>query len=86
VDCSQLPPLGKKEEVEQAVKEAIAQVSPGGGHILASSTNIHPAVNPDNYKTMLNAARIWGKYHLDEWMVKEYQGENYIKRLKKEIN
>jgi len=86
VDCGQLLPFGKKEEVEEAVKETIAKASPGGGHILASSNSIHPAVNPDNYKTMLNTARIWGEYPLNEQMVKEYRGKNYIKRFKKEVN
>jgi len=78
VDCGQLLPFGEKEEVEEAVKETIAKASVGGGHILASSNSIHPAVNPDNYRTMLNTARRWGKYPLDQKMVNEYRKKNYI--------
>jgi hypothetical protein len=58
----------------------------GGGHILASSNSIHPAVNLDNYKTMLNTARIWEGYPLDEQVVREYREKNYTKKFKKEVN
>jgi len=85
VDCSQLLPFGRKEEVEEAVKETIAKASVGGGHILASSNSIHPAVNPDNYRTMLNTARRWGTYPLDQKMVEEYRGKNYIAKFQREI-
>ena len=57
VDCGQLLPFGKKEKVEEAVKETIAKASREGGYILTSSNSIHPAVNPTNYRTMLSAAR-----------------------------
>ena len=83
VDCSQVLPLGTKEEVEEAVKETIAKVSVGGGHILASSNSIHPAVNPDNYKTMINAARKWGVYPLDQQMIKEYRKKRYMAKFEK---
>jgi len=35
---------------------------------------------------MLNTARIWEGYPLDEQMVKEYREKNYTKKFKKEVN
>ena len=66
------------EAVVEAVKETIAKASPGGGHILASSNSIHPAVDPTNYRTMVEAAHRFGTYPLDEQMVAEYAGKSYI--------
>jgi uroporphyrinogen decarboxylase len=80
VDCTHILPYGTTEEVVDAVKETIAKASVGGGHILASSNSIHPAVKPENYRTMLEAARRFGKYPLDETMVREYCTRNYIQR------
>ena len=80
VDCTQLLPNATEEEVVEAVKETIAKGSPGGGHILASSNSIHPAVKPANYKAMVEACRRFGTYPLDAKMVEEYQSKNYIDR------
>ncbi len=81
VDCSVILPYGTKDQVEDAVKETIAKASPGGGHILASSNSIHPGVKPENYRTMLGAARCWGVYPLDPKMVAEYSSRNYVAQL-----
>ncbi len=78
VDCGELLSRGTPEEVVEAVKETIAKASPGGGHILASSNSIHPAVNPKNYKAMVDAAKEFGQYPLDAKMVEEYRNKNYI--------
>ena len=80
VDCTALLPGGTQEQVIEAVKETIAKASVGGGHILASSNSIHPAVDPDNYRTMVEAARTFGTYPLDEEMVREYRERSYIER------
>jgi uroporphyrinogen decarboxylase len=77
VDCTNLLPHGTPEEVEEAVKETIAKAAHGGGHILASSNSIHPAVRPENYAAMVQAARRWGVYPLDRQMVEEYRQKNY---------
>jgi len=66
--------------VVEAVKETIAKASVGGGHILASSNSIHPAVDPQNYRTMVGAARAFGTYPLDEEMVRDYRNRNYIEQ------
>lgn len=80
VDCTHVLPLGTTDDVVEAVKETIAKASVGGGHILASSNSIHPAVKPQNYRTMVEAARKFGRYPLDEQMVNEYRNKSYIKR------
>ncbi len=78
VDCSLLLPLGTEEDVIEAVKETIAKASVGGGHILASSNSIHPAVKPENYRAMVTAAREYGRYPLDPEMVEAYKSESYM--------
>jgi len=83
VDCSLLLPLGTEEDVVEAVKETIAKASVGGGHILASSNSIHPAVKPENYRAMVAAAREHGKYPLDSRMVGTYKIKNYIARFRR---
>ncbi len=80
VDCSFVLTRGTKEEVVEAVKETIAKASPGGGHILASSNSIHPAVKPENYKTMVEAARQFGRYPIDPALIAEYRNRSYITR------
>ncbi len=80
VDCSFLLTMGSTDDVVEAVKETIAKASVGGGHILASSNSIHPAVKPENYRAMIDAARTFGRYPLDKKMVEEYRKKNYIER------
>jgi uroporphyrinogen decarboxylase len=78
VDCSELLCRDTPEQVVEAVKETIAKASPGGGHIMASSNSIHPAVKPENYQAMVRAAREFGQYPLDAEMVAAYRHNNYI--------
>ncbi len=80
VDCGELLSRGTPDEVLEAVKETIAKASPGGGHILASSNSIHPAVRPENYRAMLTAARTFGRYPLDPALVAAYRTRSYIAR------
>ena len=65
----------RSEDVEEAVKETIAKASPGGGHIMASSNSIHPGVNPENYKAMVEATRRYGEYLIDEDLIKNYKSK-----------
>jgi len=81
VDCTEILPHGTKEQVIDAVKETIAKASPGGGHILASSNSIHPGVKPENYRTMVEAAREFGTYPLDPKMVEEYSKRDYAAEI-----
>jgi uroporphyrinogen decarboxylase len=78
VDCGELLSRGTVKEVVEAVKETIAKAAVGGGHILASSNSIHPAVKPENYRAMLEAGKRYGRYPLDRKMVEEYKNKNYI--------
>ena len=80
IDMSQLLSRGTPEEVGEAGKETIAKASPGGGHILASSNSIHPAVEPRNYRAMVQAAREFGRYPIDERLVADYATRSYIAR------
>ena len=80
VDCAELLPRGTEEEVVEAVKETIAKASPGGGHILASSNSLHPAVKPGNYRAMVQTARTFGQYPLDSRLVISYSGKQYIRK------
>jgi len=80
VDCTEVLPHGSREDVVEAVKETIAKASVGGGHVIASSNSIHPGVNPENYRTMVESAREFGTYPLDERMIEEYRTKNYIAR------
>ncbi|HEY3398722.1 MAG TPA: uroporphyrinogen decarboxylase family protein [Armatimonadota bacterium] len=81
IDCSVLLTRGTPEMVVEAVKETIAKASVGGGHIMASSNSIHPAVNPDLYVAMVRATREFGVYPLDEQMIAEYRRKNYIEAI-----
>lgn len=78
VDCSDLLSRGTPEQVVEAVKETLAKAAVGGGHILASSNSIHPAVKPENYAALVRAGREFGRYPLDPEMVQEYRTRNYI--------
>jgi uroporphyrinogen decarboxylase len=78
VDCTELLPHASQDAVEEAVKETIAKAAPGGGYILASSNSVHPAVLPENYRAMTEAARRWGTYPLEQEMVRQYADRHYI--------
>jgi len=78
IDCAMLLPMGTRIEVEEAVKETIAKAAPGGGYIMASSNSIHSGVKPENYRTMVKATRKYGRYPIDENLVKGYKNKNYM--------
>ena len=80
VDCGELLPRGTEAEVVEAVKETIAKAAPGGGFILASSNSIHPAVKPENYRAMTQAARHFGHYPLPPDFVEQYRQKNYVSK------
>ncbi|MGQ9455671.1 MAG: uroporphyrinogen decarboxylase family protein [Armatimonadota bacterium] len=80
IDCTEILTHAPVEEVVEAVKETIAKASPGGGHILASSNSIHPGVKPENYKTMVETARQFGVYPIDQDLILEYSQRNYIEK------
>lgn len=81
IDCTELLTRGTEEDVVEAVKETIAKAGMGGGYILASSNSIHPGVDPNNYRAMVEAAREFGQYPLDTKMVEEYKNKNYVAKF-----
>jgi len=64
IDCGYILSEASTEEVAAAVKECILKASPGGGHIISSSNAIHSSVKPQNYRTMVEATRQYGRYPL----------------------
>ena len=64
IDCGQLLPHGTADQVRQAVIECLRKAAGGGGFIMHSSNSIHSSVNPENYRTMIEATREYGKYPL----------------------
>jgi len=60
IDCRDLLPFGTEEEVEEAVRETIGKVAPGGGYIICSSNSIHPGCKAENYMAMVKAAHKYG--------------------------
>jgi uroporphyrinogen decarboxylase len=66
IDCAKTLVFGSKEEVAQETKRAIRQGGPGGGYILGSSNTIHPNVRLENFLVMLETARRYGKYPIEQ--------------------
>jgi uroporphyrinogen decarboxylase len=62
IDCRNLLPFGRPEEVERTVRETIEIAAPGGGYILASSNSLHPDCKPENIVAMVEAAHKYGVY------------------------
>jgi uroporphyrinogen decarboxylase len=62
VDCSQVLPLGTRQEVIEATKECIRRASPGGGHFIGSSSEIVPSTPVENILAFYETARQYGRY------------------------
>jgi len=62
IDCQSLLPDGTPEQVEEAVRQAIADAAGGGGYILCDSNSLHPGVNPENCIAMFEATKKYGLY------------------------
>jgi uroporphyrinogen decarboxylase len=63
IDIAHVLSKGTKEEVENDVKRAIREAGRGGGFII-SPTNMHPGVQVQNLKWMVEATHEYGKYPL----------------------
>jgi uroporphyrinogen decarboxylase len=62
IDCSELLTFKKPIDVKNAVRQCIEDGATGGGYILASSNTIHSAVPAENFVSMIEACREYGKY------------------------
>jgi uroporphyrinogen decarboxylase len=47
--------------VVDEVRRRVRELAPGGGWIIASSNSLHAAVRPENYVSMVWAARAYGQ-------------------------
>ncbi|MHB1007573.1 MAG: uroporphyrinogen decarboxylase family protein [Chloroflexota bacterium] len=65
VDCGYVLCEASETEVVADVKRCLREGAPGGGYIITSSNSLHSSVRPENYLTMVNAARRFGQYPLD---------------------
>lgn len=61
IDCGDLLSRKSPREVQEVVKQTIKEVALGGGYIISSSNAIHASVKPENYKAMIDAAKLYGK-------------------------
>ncbi|MBA7698085.1 hypothetical protein ES703_106760 [subsurface metagenome] len=66
IDCGPLLTWGTVEGVREATKECIRKGGKGGGLICMSSNSIHSGVKPENYISMVETIREYGKYPLEE--------------------
>ena len=64
IDCGDLLCRKPIKCVESVVKETIQIGAPGGGYIISSSNVIHAAVRPENYWTMVQTAKMYGRYKI----------------------
>jgi uroporphyrinogen-III decarboxylase len=62
VDCAMTLVYGSIKDVIQETKRCIRAASPGGGHILSSSNSIHSGINVENFLTMLETNKKFGKH------------------------
>ena len=62
VDCSQVLPLGSREDVVEAVVDCLRAAAPGGGHFIGSSSEVTPATPIENVLTFYEACREHGRY------------------------
>jgi hypothetical protein len=64
LDVSRLLVEGSREEIEDAVKQAIGAAAAGGGYIL-SAAHSHPFVDAERLAWMVEAAHRYGRYPLE---------------------
>jgi len=62
IDLEHTLTRGTPEEVEAQVKQKIKDLAPGGGYGLAASNSVPDYVKPENYRTMVECAKKYGKY------------------------
>lgn len=53
---------GAPKDVEEEAKYAILHAAPGGGHVLTSGNGVESGTTYENYKAMMRARELYGKY------------------------
>ncbi len=71
VDCAETLTFGSVEDTVRETKRCLNIAAPEGGYILSSSNSIHSKVKPENFKAMLDTARVFGRYPLDRQKLAE---------------
>jgi len=66
VDCAKTLIYGTKQDIENEVKDCIKKAANGGGFILTSSNSIHYNIPAKNLVYMVEAARKYGKYPIED--------------------
>ena len=54
---------GRKDEIEDRVRDYCLKLAPGGGYALGSSTSIMDGIPPENFVTMVQAVHKYGRYN-----------------------
>jgi len=62
VDCSQVLPLGSAQDVIEATRACIRAASPGGGHLIGSSSELTPSTPLANALAFYQTCRMDGRY------------------------
>ncbi len=70
IDCVETLVNKTPQDVRREVARCILEGGLHGGLILSSSNSIHSGISPENYKTMLEAAKELGNYPLDVELLK----------------
>jgi uroporphyrinogen decarboxylase len=63
LDVSHLLVKGSKQEIDEAVKQAIAGAANGGGYVL-SAAHSHSLIDPERLEWMIEAGKKYGAYPL----------------------
>ncbi|MEA3337926.1 MAG: substrate-binding domain-containing protein [Chloroflexota bacterium] len=53
---------GKKETIDEKVREYCMKLAPGGGYVLGSSNSIMQGIPPENFLAMIEAVHRYGRY------------------------
>jgi uroporphyrinogen decarboxylase len=64
VDQRQVLPHGTPADVEEEVRQRIAELGPGGGYVLAPTHDVQADTPVENVLAVFEAARQWGAYPL----------------------
>ncbi len=53
---------GRREQIEEVVRDYCLKLAPGGGYVLSSSTSIMEGIPPENFVAMTQAVHKYGRY------------------------
>jgi len=65
VDASTTLPYGPKGKIEEEVKQCIKDAGKNGGYILASDSDYHDGIPPENFLALIKFGKKYGRYPID---------------------